>query len=226
MHVARRIHVALAALAVLVLSACSSTGKFPPAPTKVEGKDYSYIIGPGDSLNIVVWRNPELSMSVPVRPDGKIAAKKEAEEAAKKEAEEKEAAAKAAAERELTASRLGGEPPIPPGATQRFTAPPPAPQGPPPGGAPQGPPPGAAPQGPPPGGPGYDAPGGPPSQPLYPNPNPQHFGAPYEQQPPAGGYPTPPPAQGNYPAPGSYPGQFPPEGEYPQDPDGPGRHSR
>ncbi len=74
MHVARRIHVALAALAVLVLSACSSTGKFPPAPTKVEGKDYSYIIGPGDSLNIVVWRNPELSMSVPVRPDGKIAA--------------------------------------------------------------------------------------------------------------------------------------------------------
>lgn len=67
---------------------------------------------------------------------------------------------------------------------------------------------------------------GPPSQPLYPNPNPQHFGAPYEQQPPAGGYPTPPPAQGNYPAPGSYPGQFPPEGEYPQDPDGPGRHSR
>ncbi|GAB05440.1 large conductance mechanosensitive channel protein MscL [Gordonia amarae] len=172
----------------------------------------------------------EVSLLTEIRdlldPDGKIAAKKEAEEAAKKEAEEKEAAAKAAAERELTASRLGGEPPIPPGATQRFTAPPPAPQGPPPGGAPQGPPPGAAPQGPPPGGPGYDAPGGPPSQPLYPNPNPQHFGAPYEQQPPAGGYPTPPPAQGNYPAPGSYPGQFPPEGEYPQDPDGPGRHSR
>jgi polysaccharide export outer membrane protein len=31
-----------------------------------------YIIGPGDTLNINVWRNPELSMSVPVRPDGRI----------------------------------------------------------------------------------------------------------------------------------------------------------
>lgn len=31
-----------------------------------------YIIGPGDTLQIFVWRNPELSTSVPVRPDGKI----------------------------------------------------------------------------------------------------------------------------------------------------------
>ena len=30
------------------------------------------MIGPDDSVNIVVWRNPELSMIVPVRPDGKI----------------------------------------------------------------------------------------------------------------------------------------------------------
>ena len=36
--------------------------------------DYNYVIGAGDSVNIVVWRNPELSMSVPVRPDGKITA--------------------------------------------------------------------------------------------------------------------------------------------------------
>lgn len=32
----------------------------------------SYIIGPGDMLQIFVWRNPELSASIPVRPDGKI----------------------------------------------------------------------------------------------------------------------------------------------------------
>jgi polysaccharide export outer membrane protein len=32
----------------------------------------SYLIGPGDTVNIVVWRNPELSLIVPVRPDGKI----------------------------------------------------------------------------------------------------------------------------------------------------------
>ena len=32
------------------------------------------MIGAGDTINIVVWHNPELSMTVPVRPDGKIAA--------------------------------------------------------------------------------------------------------------------------------------------------------
>jgi len=34
--------------------------------------DYNYHIGPSDTVNVIVWRNPELSMSVPVRPDGKI----------------------------------------------------------------------------------------------------------------------------------------------------------
>jgi len=33
---------------------------------------HDYLIGPGDNVNIIVWRNPEISMSVPVRPDGKI----------------------------------------------------------------------------------------------------------------------------------------------------------
>jgi len=46
----------------------------PPAPSAAASPDYNYIIGPGDTVNIVVWRNPELSMSVPVRPDGKITA--------------------------------------------------------------------------------------------------------------------------------------------------------
>jgi polysaccharide biosynthesis/export protein len=32
----------------------------------------AYIIGPGDSLQVFVWRNAELSSTVPVRPDGKI----------------------------------------------------------------------------------------------------------------------------------------------------------
>jgi polysaccharide export outer membrane protein len=31
-----------------------------------------YVIGPGDSLQVFVWRNPELTAVVPVRPDGKI----------------------------------------------------------------------------------------------------------------------------------------------------------
>ena len=33
---------------------------------------HDYLIGAGDSLNIQVWRNPEVSMTVTVRPDGKI----------------------------------------------------------------------------------------------------------------------------------------------------------
>ncbi|MCB1934948.1 MAG: polysaccharide export protein [Nitrosomonas sp.] len=33
---------------------------------------WDYLIGPGDNIEIIVWRNPEISMSVPVRPDGKI----------------------------------------------------------------------------------------------------------------------------------------------------------
>lgn len=58
-------------VATLIISGCSS---FPPAPTLAASPDYNYIIGPGDTINIVVWRSPELSMLVPVRPDGKIAA--------------------------------------------------------------------------------------------------------------------------------------------------------
>lgn len=54
-----------------VLAGCASS--HPPAPSVAASADYNYIIGPGDTVNIVVWRNPELSMSVPVRPDGKLA---------------------------------------------------------------------------------------------------------------------------------------------------------
>ncbi|MGC4029176.1 MAG: polysaccharide export protein [Steroidobacteraceae bacterium] len=39
-------------------------------PPQTVGDDY--VIGPGDSLQIYVSRNPELSVTVPVRPDGKI----------------------------------------------------------------------------------------------------------------------------------------------------------
>jgi polysaccharide export outer membrane protein len=45
---------------------------YPPAPIELESFEPQYIIGPGDTVNIQVWRNPELSMNVAVRPDGKI----------------------------------------------------------------------------------------------------------------------------------------------------------
>lgn len=42
----------------------------PPLANSNVAPDYR--IGPGDTLQIFVWRNPELTQSVPVRPDGKI----------------------------------------------------------------------------------------------------------------------------------------------------------
>ena len=55
-----------------LLAACAG-GRYPPAPAQAQStRDYNYIVGPGDNINIIVWRNPELSLSVPVRPDGKI----------------------------------------------------------------------------------------------------------------------------------------------------------
>lgn len=45
-------------------------GAPPTAPPGANATDY--VIGPGDTLQIFVWRNPELSVTVPVRPDGKI----------------------------------------------------------------------------------------------------------------------------------------------------------
>ena len=42
----------------------------PPMETSAVAPDYR--IGPGDTLQIFVWRNSELTQTVPVRPDGKI----------------------------------------------------------------------------------------------------------------------------------------------------------
>ena len=59
---------------LLLLSSGCATTEYPPleggpAPAQVTP---DYIIGAGDSIDIFVWRNPELSSVVTVRPDGKI----------------------------------------------------------------------------------------------------------------------------------------------------------
>jgi polysaccharide export outer membrane protein len=62
-------------VAMLVLSwlgAGCSFSTYPPAPASASTADYDYKIGPLDTLSVVVWRNPELSTNVTVRPDGKI----------------------------------------------------------------------------------------------------------------------------------------------------------
>jgi polysaccharide biosynthesis/export protein len=57
-------------LVILLFGGCAAN--LPPAPKDAATTEYKYVIGPGDQLNIVVWRNPELSGVIPVRPDGKI----------------------------------------------------------------------------------------------------------------------------------------------------------
>jgi polysaccharide export outer membrane protein len=63
-------------LTLTTVGCASNSGKLPSATnynsitTSVD--DYQYIIGPGDNLSIFVWRNPDISGSFVVRPDGKV----------------------------------------------------------------------------------------------------------------------------------------------------------
>ena len=54
-----------------LVTACASSPEEEYQPIADEPIT-EYRIGPGDSLNVFVWRNPDISITVPVRPDGKI----------------------------------------------------------------------------------------------------------------------------------------------------------
>lgn len=72
MNVIRRKYLTIGAAIVLlpgVLCGCASRPLPPPAEAAPTG---DYVIGAGDMISINVWRNPDVSLSVPVRPDGKI----------------------------------------------------------------------------------------------------------------------------------------------------------
>ena len=58
-------------LGAIALSGCA-IGRGASVPASPPPPPHDYLIGPGDTVSINVWRNPEVSMSVPVRPDGKI----------------------------------------------------------------------------------------------------------------------------------------------------------
>ena len=66
----------IAGLIIFGLLGAGCAGTTPPDAEKPAafswGQEGDYRIGADDRLQITVWRNPELSTTVPVRPDGKI----------------------------------------------------------------------------------------------------------------------------------------------------------
>lgn len=68
--IVKQIALVLSATAALALAGCATP--VPPSSAALAPINPDYLIGPGDNVTITVWRNPEVSGSVPVRPDGKI----------------------------------------------------------------------------------------------------------------------------------------------------------
>jgi len=63
---------ALFVLACVAVGLAGCATSYPLAPAATPSADDVYKVGPLDALNIVVWRNSDLSGTVSVRPDGRI----------------------------------------------------------------------------------------------------------------------------------------------------------
>ncbi len=74
-HITKALKVLVTLLLAHIISACSNN-TLPTATlhssNTADVNSYKYLIGAGDVLNIFVWRNPEVSGSFVVRPDGMI----------------------------------------------------------------------------------------------------------------------------------------------------------
>ncbi|MCI4661237.1 MAG: polysaccharide biosynthesis/export family protein [Neomegalonema sp.] len=70
--------IALLALPLL-LAACASGPRYAEPPRSLASSEVglaapTYRIGPGDELDLTIWNEPDLSMKIPVRPDGRFSA--------------------------------------------------------------------------------------------------------------------------------------------------------
>ena len=76
MKIERMMQLLLLSFWLVVMTSCSTSSVLPeatPRPSLTTSiDDYKYLIGPGDNVDIFVWRNPEVSGSFVVRPDGMI----------------------------------------------------------------------------------------------------------------------------------------------------------
>lgn len=63
---------AAAGMAAVLTALAGCATPQPPSAAALAPINPDYLIGPGDSVSITVWRNPEVSGGFPVRPDGKI----------------------------------------------------------------------------------------------------------------------------------------------------------
>lgn len=72
----KSVYLLVMSVACIAVGGCTSSSDLPSAATRAslttDVNSYQYLIGPGDQLTIFVWRNPEISGSFVVRPDGKV----------------------------------------------------------------------------------------------------------------------------------------------------------